>query len=140
MGGKQTKDTDPCRKSLGDLPLPSASPCLRDTSVSPWLNSRNCTIAMFMGGARRFERMSVNRPSRRLDGKLNYKDPDWLDPLEAHSCRKDRPIPLGYLRANKFWNCIRDGTMNLSVWPALHLDPRDTSLFAEEIRVIFDVL
>lgn len=88
---------------------------------SAGLNSRNCTIAMFMGAARcgRFVRCPVNRPSRRLDGKLNYKDPDWLDPLEAHCQRKDRAIPPGHLRANKFWNCIRDGTMNLSVfrWP-----------------------
>lgn len=30
----------------------------------------------------------VNRPLLRLDRKLNYKDPDWLDPPEARSVEK----------------------------------------------------
>ncbi|KOX73575.1 hypothetical protein WN51_13652 [Melipona quadrifasciata] len=68
----------------------------------------------------RREVTSVNRPSRRLDRKLNYKDPDWPDPPEGHCQRKGRPALLGHLRqceasrksvclAREF--CVNDGSI-----------------------------
>lgn len=79
------KRPDRCRKSPRDSPLPSTRSSLvaRYLARVSRLNSRNCsTVPMFIeyeagGRERRVETTLVNRPSRRLEGKLNYKDPDW---------------------------------------------------------------
>lgn len=52
--------------------------------------------------ARAFQRCWLNRPLRRLDRKLNYKDPDWLDPPEAYSVKKTGLSDADSPRDNNF--------------------------------------
>jgi len=96
-------------------------------------NFRNCVLSLCL--RLRIPTARVNRPLLRLDGKLNYKDPDWLDPPEARSLKEAGLFRPTSSRNNNFWNC-----MYIALFPFVSPDMTPISETCNYRKLTFSII